>query len=101
MNQRDKKQKTSKFEIVTARHVVLILAGLIIMVVTLLFGFQAGRNSFFELSFYMGPKAQHYSNVAEIFLLGLILFCYGLIDILRSIYFIKTVKKTKKHTSAS
>ena len=90
----DKKVDNKKVKIVTLRQIIVVLIGLLIMIIMGIFGYYAGGIEFFHLS-YTGGKGG-YSSPATVFVIGLIIFLFGLYDILKSVYFLRTVKHKKR-----
>ena len=83
-----------EYKLFSLRQIITILIGMFIIVSTLLYGYESGLSSFFNLTLDISDNV--YNSVATLFLLGLLVFVFGLFDILRSIYFIWTFKRNRK-----
>ena len=82
-------------KLVTLRQIIVVLIGIIIMLLTGIYGMCAGEEAFFQLS-YSVLKGGNYMNSATCFLVGVIIFIFGLYDILKDVYFVRTLKHRKK-----
>ena len=85
--------KNKRVKLITLRQSIVTLSGLLLMFLTLFISPNYDR--FFHLTYYV-ESGGHYMNNATLFLIGLIIFIYGLYDILKSIYFLRPLKHKKK-----
>jgi hypothetical protein len=90
--------KKKKVKFVTLKQIGVIMLGLFLTLFTGIWGLWAGDGQFFKLS--RGVRGG-YMNDATVFLFGLIILIFGLYDVLKDVYFIRTFKNKKKLESSA